>query len=125
MSWCRDAEDAVRGRDGYDFGGNSIRVELSRGGAGAGRPRRWSVTTGSLPLHLEWCLNYRLYPVPKLLYIILQVVLLLQRGQLCNSCCAGRMTTHQGAAAGFHMVGAPRHLRPPTSAPRAPPTGSW
>ena len=28
----RDAEDAVRGRDGYDFGGNSIRVELSRGG---------------------------------------------------------------------------------------------
>ena len=37
---CRDAEDAVKGRDGYDFDGNSIRVELSRGGTmgmGGGR----------------------------------------------------------------------------------------
>lgn len=27
----RDAQDAVRGRDGYDFAGNRLRVEISRG----------------------------------------------------------------------------------------------
>lgn len=34
---CRDAEDAVKGRDGYMFDNNPIRVELSRGGMGGGR----------------------------------------------------------------------------------------
>ncbi|KAJ7333783.1 Serine/arginine-rich splicing factor 1 [Desmophyllum pertusum] len=33
----RDAEDAVRGRDGYDFDGKSIRVEFPRGGRGGNR----------------------------------------------------------------------------------------
>ena len=32
----RDAEEAARGRDGYDFYGNRIRVELARGGFGGG-----------------------------------------------------------------------------------------
>ncbi|CAI7794852.1 unnamed protein product [Closterium sp. NIES-53] len=32
----RDAEDAIRGRDGYDFDGNRLRVELAHGGRGAG-----------------------------------------------------------------------------------------
>lgn len=32
----RDAEDAVKGRDGYMFDNNPIRVELSRGGMGGG-----------------------------------------------------------------------------------------
>ncbi|GMJ09178.1 Serine/Arginine-Rich Protein Splicing Factor 34 [Hibiscus trionum] len=31
---ARDAEDAIRGRDGYDFGGNRLRVELAHGGRG-------------------------------------------------------------------------------------------
>ncbi|GAB2287308.1 Serine/arginine-rich splicing factor sr30 [Dionaea muscipula] len=30
----RDAEDAVRGRDGYDFDGNRLRVEFAHGGRG-------------------------------------------------------------------------------------------
>ncbi|KAI8574744.1 hypothetical protein RHMOL_Rhmol01G0377800 [Rhododendron molle] len=30
----RDAEDAIRGRDGYDFDGNRLRVELAHGGRG-------------------------------------------------------------------------------------------
>lgn len=33
----RDAEDAVRGRDGYEFDGTVIRVEFPRGGGGGGR----------------------------------------------------------------------------------------
>ena len=33
----RDAEDAVRGRDGYEFDGQRIRVEFPRGGRGGGR----------------------------------------------------------------------------------------
>jgi len=32
----RDAEEAVRGRDGYDFGGSRVRVEISRGSTGGG-----------------------------------------------------------------------------------------
>eukprot|EP00899_Mesostigma_viride_P007737 jgi/Mesvir1/16965/Mv15813-RA.1 len=32
---ARDAEDAIRGRDGYNFDGNKIRVELAHGGRGA------------------------------------------------------------------------------------------
>ncbi|XP_022770897.1 serine/arginine-rich-splicing factor SR34-like isoform X1 [Durio zibethinus] len=31
---ARDAEDAIRGRDGYDFGGHRLRVELAHGGRG-------------------------------------------------------------------------------------------
>ena len=31
---CSDAEDAVRGRDGYDFYGNRLRVELAKGAGG-------------------------------------------------------------------------------------------
>ncbi|XP_022757986.1 serine/arginine-rich-splicing factor SR34-like isoform X2 [Durio zibethinus] len=31
---ARDAEDAIRGRDGYDFGGHCLRVELAHGGRG-------------------------------------------------------------------------------------------
>ncbi|KAL7083041.1 hypothetical protein ACP275_14G138400 [Erythranthe tilingii] len=31
---ARDAEDAIRGRDGYDFDGNRLRVELAHGGRG-------------------------------------------------------------------------------------------
>ncbi|KAE9444712.1 hypothetical protein C3L33_23390, partial [Rhododendron williamsianum] len=30
----RDAEDAIRGHDGYDFDGNRLRVELAHGGRG-------------------------------------------------------------------------------------------
>ncbi|CAA7399609.1 unnamed protein product [Spirodela intermedia] len=30
----RDAEDAIRGRDGYNFDGHSLRVELAHGGRG-------------------------------------------------------------------------------------------
>lgn len=41
----RDAEDAVRGRDGYDFDGYRLRVEVphGRGGSrgGGGRPQRF------------------------------------------------------------------------------------
>ena len=33
----RDAEDAVRCRDGYEFDGQKIRVEFPRGGRGGGR----------------------------------------------------------------------------------------
>ncbi|KAJ7333782.1 Serine/arginine-rich splicing factor 1 [Desmophyllum pertusum] len=33
----RDAEDAVRGRDGYEFDGQRIRVEFPRGGRGGNR----------------------------------------------------------------------------------------
>ncbi|KAK3020844.1 hypothetical protein RJ639_045526, partial [Escallonia herrerae] len=31
---ARDAEDAIRGRDGYDFDGHRLRVELAHGGRG-------------------------------------------------------------------------------------------
>ncbi|XP_022727525.1 serine/arginine-rich-splicing factor SR34-like isoform X2 [Durio zibethinus] len=31
---ARDAEDAIHGRDGYDFGGHRLRVELAHGGRG-------------------------------------------------------------------------------------------
>ncbi len=32
----RDAEEAVRGRDGYDFYGSRLRVEVAKGARGAG-----------------------------------------------------------------------------------------
>lgn len=34
---CRDAEDAVYGRDGYDYDGYRLRVEFPRSGRGGGR----------------------------------------------------------------------------------------
>lgn len=35
---CRDAQDAARGRDGYDFFANRLRVEMSRGARDRGPP---------------------------------------------------------------------------------------
>ncbi|PNX58332.1 pre-mRNA-splicing factor sf2, partial [Trifolium pratense] len=32
----QDAEDAIRGRDGYDFDGHRLRVEAAHGGRGTG-----------------------------------------------------------------------------------------
>lgn len=37
LSLCRDAEDAVYGRDGYDYDGYRLRVEFPRSGRGGGR----------------------------------------------------------------------------------------
>lgn len=37
FSSCRDAEDAVYGRDGYDYDGYRLRVEFPRSGRGTGR----------------------------------------------------------------------------------------
>ena len=42
MVWSIDAEDAVRGRDGYQFDGQRLRCEIAkgdRGGGGGGRDR--------------------------------------------------------------------------------------
>lgn len=39
---ARDAEDAIRGRDGYDFGGHRLRVELAHGGRGRSSQDRHS-----------------------------------------------------------------------------------
>lgn len=39
---ARDAEDAVRGRDGYDIDGHRLRVELAHGGRGALSVDRYS-----------------------------------------------------------------------------------
>lgn len=65
--WCRDAEDSVRGRDGYDFYGNKLRVELAKGGArdrggpipmppGGFRNRGtgWRVIVKGLPMSASW-----------------------------------------------------------------------
>ncbi|GAV66943.1 RRM_1 domain-containing protein [Cephalotus follicularis] len=38
----RDAEDAIRGRDGYDFDGHRLRVELAHGGRGRSSTDRHS-----------------------------------------------------------------------------------
>ena len=35
---CRDAEDAVFARDGYDYDGYRLRVEFPKGGGGSFRP---------------------------------------------------------------------------------------
>lgn len=37
VSLFRDAEDAVYGRDGYDYDGYHLRVEFPRSGRGGGR----------------------------------------------------------------------------------------
>lgn len=34
--FCRDSEDAVYGRDGYDYDGYRLRVEFPRSGRGGG-----------------------------------------------------------------------------------------
>ena len=41
MIWPIDAEDAVRGRDGYQFDGQRLRCEIAKGdrGGGGGRDR--------------------------------------------------------------------------------------
>lgn len=39
---ARDAEDAIRGRDGYDFEGHRLRVELAHGGRGSSAVDRYS-----------------------------------------------------------------------------------
>ena len=66
---CRDAQDAARGRDGYDFFGNRIRVELShgsrdpmRGGGGPppppqtfrGRGTGFRALVKGLPISCSW-----------------------------------------------------------------------
>ncbi|KAH6819065.1 SERINE-ARGININE PROTEIN 30 [Perilla frutescens var. frutescens] len=43
----RDADDAIRGRDGYDFDGCRLRVELAHGGRGSSYERRSSYSSGS------------------------------------------------------------------------------
>ncbi|KDD73460.1 hypothetical protein H632_c2152p1, partial [Helicosporidium sp. ATCC 50920] len=63
----RDASDAVHGRDGYDFYGSRLRVELAKGsrpareGPGAGRGGRgnqggsqWRVLVHNLPNSASW-----------------------------------------------------------------------
>ncbi|XP_073147820.1 serine/arginine-rich splicing factor SR30-like isoform X2 [Henckelia pumila] len=43
----RDAEDAIRGRDGYDFDGHRLRVELAHGGRGNSSTDRHSSHSNS------------------------------------------------------------------------------
>ncbi|KAG8663528.1 serine/arginine-rich-splicing factor SR34 isoform X2 [Manihot esculenta] len=43
---ARDAEDAIRGRDGYDFDGHRLRVELAHGGRGHSSSDRHSSYSG-------------------------------------------------------------------------------
>ncbi|KAJ6680165.1 PRE-MRNA-SPLICING FACTOR SF2-LIKE PROTEIN [Salix purpurea] len=43
---ARDAEDAIRGRDGYDFDGHRLRVELAHGGRGQSSSDRHSSYSG-------------------------------------------------------------------------------
>ncbi|KAL2468610.1 serine/arginine-rich splicing factor SR30-like [Forsythia ovata] len=42
----RDADDAIRGRDGYDFDGHRLRVELAHGGRGSSYDRYSSYSSG-------------------------------------------------------------------------------
>ncbi|OQR95992.1 pre-mRNA-splicing factor SF2, partial [Achlya hypogyna] len=56
----RDAEDAIRGRDGYRFEGGRLRVEPTRGGFRSDRPRddRRSTPYGrNLPGSGKYCLD--------------------------------------------------------------------
>eukprot|EP00603_Paraphysomonas_imperforata_P011800 CAMPEP_0114458450 /NCGR_PEP_ID=MMETSP0104-20121206/4691_1 /TAXON_ID=37642 ORGANISM="Paraphysomonas imperforata, Strain PA2" /NCGR_SAMPLE_ID=MMETSP0104 /ASSEMBLY_ACC=CAM_ASM_000202 /LENGTH=246 /DNA_ID=CAMNT_0001631041 /DNA_START=1 /DNA_END=742 /DNA_ORIENTATION=- len=67
----RDADDAIRGRDGYMFDGNRLRVEYSkgsrggrddrrdddrgrRGGGGGGRRSEWGCVISKLPKSASW-----------------------------------------------------------------------
>ncbi|MFS7940655.1 putative RNA recognition motif domain, nucleotide-binding alpha-beta plait domain superfamily [Helianthus anomalus] len=58
---ARDAEDAIRGRDGYDFDGHRLRVELANGGRGNSSSTDrcwwsgclWILVTG-LPFSASW-----------------------------------------------------------------------
>eukprot|EP00602_Paraphysomonas_sp_CaronLab_P010238 CAMPEP_0185017486 /NCGR_PEP_ID=MMETSP1103-20130426/430_1 /TAXON_ID=36769 /ORGANISM="Paraphysomonas bandaiensis, Strain Caron Lab Isolate" /LENGTH=227 /DNA_ID=CAMNT_0027546915 /DNA_START=59 /DNA_END=743 /DNA_ORIENTATION=+ len=63
-----DADDAIRGRDGYDFDGSRLRVEYSKGsrgsdrgdsrrenrGRGGGRRSEWRVIVTRLPRSASW-----------------------------------------------------------------------
>jgi len=62
---ARDADDAVRGRDGYNFGGRRLRVEYPKGGgdfndrgggggAGGGRRGEFSVIVENIPAGGSW-----------------------------------------------------------------------
>ena len=61
---CRDANDAARGRDGYDFYGNRLRVEMSRGARDSrpppapptfrGRGTGFRVLVKGLPISASW-----------------------------------------------------------------------
>lgn len=59
---CRAAEDAAHARDGYDFYGTTLRVEIARGGNPRGPPRgptnrrpgTFRVTIRGLPPSASW-----------------------------------------------------------------------
>lgn len=60
---CRAAEDAAHARDGYDFYGVTLRVEIARGGNPRGPPRGptsrrqgtpFRVTIRGLPASASW-----------------------------------------------------------------------
>ena len=72
----RDAEDAIRRRDGYELGGFRIRVEQAKGGfvstSSRGPPRRgqFRVRVTGLPVSASWqvrprrfCFRHELCPV--------------------------------------------------------------
>ncbi|KAL8130491.1 hypothetical protein V2J09_019646 [Rumex salicifolius] len=55
----QDADDAVRGRDGYDFDGHRLRVEFAHGGRSFSSSDRYSIYSGSshrggLPRHSDY-----------------------------------------------------------------------
>ncbi|KAF5195447.1 Arginine/serine-rich splicing factor protein, partial [Thalictrum thalictroides] len=53
----RDAEDAIRGRDGYKFDGSRLRVELAHGariGGGISRHSEYRVVVRGLPPSASW-----------------------------------------------------------------------
>jgi arginine/serine-rich splicing factor 1/9 len=61
----RDAQDAIRGRDGYNFDGNRLRVEFSKGDRrtaggrdeprrGGGRRSEYGVKVSNLPRGCSW-----------------------------------------------------------------------
>ncbi|CAE7320710.1 SR34A, partial [Symbiodinium microadriaticum] len=66
FEYQEDADAAIRGRDGYDFDGNRLRVEYSKGsrggdrrdtrdrGRGGGRRSEWQVLVSRLPRSCSW-----------------------------------------------------------------------
>lgn len=55
----RDADDAIRGRDGYDFDGHRLRVELAHGGRGSSYDRYSSYSSGGSRSGLSRRSDYR------------------------------------------------------------------
>ncbi|PPD99988.1 hypothetical protein GOBAR_DD02969 [Gossypium barbadense] len=55
----RDAEDAIRGRDGYNFNGNRLRVELAHGRRRPSSVDRYSSYSGSSSRGPSRRSNYR------------------------------------------------------------------